>query len=134
MTAWPSSLSRSTRWVPIYPCWPVTKTFMGCCRAVLWVGGETCGSDSPGGLAGSPELVQLFEVTLGVHAGPESTMLEHAKLVVARQADGGIAFEDATPLQKKIGKKIAVKKKITAVDPVVNELRLLTELLDLGRI
>src|SRR3954447_11116259 len=114
MTAWPSSLSRSTRWVPIYPCWPVTKTFMGCCRAGLWGGGETCGADSPGGLGGSPELVQVFEVTLGVHAGPESTMLEHAELVVARQADEGIAFEDATLLRGKIGQEIAVEEEITA--------------------
>src|SRR3954466_5710875 len=134
MTVWPSSLSRSTRWVPIYPCWPVTKTFMGCCRAVLWVGGETCGSDCPGGLSGGPQLVQVFEIALRVHTGPEATMLEHTELAVARQANERIALEDATLLRGKIGQEIAVEEEIAAVDPVVNELRLLAELLDPGRL
>ena len=53
----------------------------------LWIGGRTCGSDGPGGLAGGPELVQVFEVALGVHAGPEAAMLEHAELAVAGEAD-----------------------------------------------
>ena len=64
------------------------------------VGGRR-GSDGPGGLAGGPELVQVFEVALGVHAGPEAAMLEHAELAVAGEADQGIAFEDAALVRER---------------------------------
>ena len=86
----------------------------------------------PRGLAGGPELVQVLEVALGVHAGPEAAMLEHAELAVARQADQGIALEDAALLGGKIGQKIAVEEEVAAIDPVVDEFGLLAELLDLG--
>ena len=59
--------------------------------------------------------------------------LNMLELAVARQADQRIALEDAALLRGKIGQEIAVEEEITAVDPVVNELGLLAELLDLGR-
>ena len=76
----------------------------------------------------------MFEVALGVHAGPEAAMLEHAELAVAGQADQRIALEDAALVLGEIGQEIALEEEIAAVDPVVDELRLLAELLDLGRL
>ena len=58
-------------------------------------GGRIRGSDGPGGLAGRPELVQVLEVALGVHAGPEAAVLVHAELAVAGETNQGLAFEDA---------------------------------------
>src|SRR5450759_3153969 len=88
--------------------------------------------DGPGGLARGPELVQELVVALGVHAGPETAVLEDAELTVARQADQGLAFQDAGLVGREVGEEVALEEEVAAVDPAVDELGLLAELADLS--
>src|SRR4051794_38040410 len=84
----------------------------------------------PWRLVGRPELVQGFEVTLGVHAGPESGVLEDAELPIAAQAYQRLPLEDAAFIAGKIGQEITAEEEVAAVDPVVGEVGLLAEFLN----
>src|ERR1043166_8477927 len=81
----------------------------------------------PGRVAGFNKLRELLAIALGIHARPESAMSVNVKLTVPRELHQRIALEHATLVLGKIFPEIPVKEKITAVDPVILNVRLLRE-------
>jgi len=79
---------------------------------------------------GFGELGELVAVALGVHAAPETPMLENVQLAVARQFHQRLAFQHAAFILGQILEKVAVEEKETAVDPMTFEVGLLGELDD----
>src|SRR5208283_2756319 len=97
----------------------------------LWTCDETRGLNSPGSLAGCPEFIEIFEVALGIHASPETAMLEHAEVPITGEADQRISLQNTILLRRKIGQEITVKEEVSTINPTIAELRLLTKLLNL---
>jgi len=91
-------------------------------------------SDGPGCLARYPEFVQVFQIALSVHAGPEAAVFEHAELAIARQLDQRVALENTVHVGRKIGQKITLDREVAAIDPVVGKLGFFAELFNLGRL
>src|SRR5271157_3974879 len=107
---------------------------MGCQNPRLWRKEGIDGSDGPGCLSRCPEFVQVFQIALSVHAGPEAAVFEHAELAIARQSDERAALQDTVLVRGKIGQKVTVEEEVAAIDPVVGKLGFFAELCNLGHL
>src|SRR5687768_1540921 len=85
----------------------------------------------PRPLPARPELLQLLLVALRVHAGPEAAVPVHAQLSSVGEPQQRLALERAGLVGVQIREELAAEKEISAADPLVVEIGLLAELLDL---
>src|SRR4051794_12301285 len=86
------------------------------------------GPDLPRRRVGGPQVVELLELPVGVHAHPEAVVLEHGQLAVRRQPLERSVLEEQVGLVRQVIEELALEAEEAARHPAVDERRLLGEL------